>query len=74
MEFVLVQRFKNYIEANIVKGMLEANGIFCWLQDEYSSVLGKYPVDGVKLLVRQDQAQKAIDLMNNNGQSLSAPS
>lgn len=71
MEFVIVQRFKNYIETNIVKGMLEANGIFCWLQDEYSSVIWKYPVGGIKLMVRQDEAQQALDLMNHNGQSRS---
>ena len=62
MEFVIVQRFKNYTEANIIRGMLEANGIFCWLQDENASVIGKYPVGGIKLMVKQDQAQQDFNL------------
>ena len=62
MEFVIVQRFKNYTEANIIRGMLEANGIFCWLQDENTSVIGKYPVGSIKLMVKQDQAQQDFNL------------
>ena len=34
MDFVLVESFTNYIEANIVLGNLESQGINCWLKDE----------------------------------------
>ena len=63
MEFVLVERFKSYIEANIIKGMLETNDIFCWLQDESLGIIGMYS-NGIKLMVREDQVQKALDLIN----------
>jgi len=63
MEFVLVERFKNYIEANIVKGMLEANDILCWLQDENLGIIGRYS-NGIKLMVREDQVRKALDLID----------
>lgn len=65
----MIERFKNYIEANIVKGMLESNDIFCWLQDENLGTIGMYS-NGIKLMVREDQVQKALQLIdtskNNN--------
>lgn len=61
MKLVIIKRFRNYIEANIVKGMLEANEISCWLQDEYLGFLGKG--SGIKLMVREDQEQAALDLI-----------
>jgi hypothetical protein len=64
MEFVLVERFKNYIQANIAKGMLEANDIVCWLQDENLGTIGMYS-DGIKLMVSENQAQRALDLIND---------
>jgi len=63
MEFVIAKRFTNYIEANIVKGMLEANDISCWLQDENLGIIGMYS-NGIKLMVREDQIQKASDLID----------
>jgi hypothetical protein len=63
MEFVLIKSFNDEIEANIVQGMLEANGIVCWLQDEILGRLRLYS-NGIKLMVREDQVQKALDLID----------
>lgn len=43
--------------------MLEANDILCWLQDENLGALRMYS-NGVKLMVKEDQVQKALDLIN----------
>jgi len=66
MDFVLVESFTNYIEANIVMGNLESQGINCWLKDEntitvipiYNTVLG-----GIKLMVAEDQVEDARTIL-----------
>ena len=55
MEFVLFESFNDYMEANIVKGMPEANDILCWLQDENSGTIRRIYSNGI---------QKALDLIN----------
>ena len=62
MELVLIERFTDYIKANIVKGMLEANYVFCSLQDENLGTIGLYS-NGIKLMVKEDQVQKALHLI-----------
>lgn len=70
MEFVLLQRFDNYIDAHIVKGRLEDQGVHCWLKDENLSALIVDPVltnavsGGIKLMVRKDELEKAIAILN----------
>ena len=34
MDFVAVQYFTNYIDANILLGRMQEEGISCWLKDE----------------------------------------
>ncbi|MFN2458855.1 MAG: DUF2007 domain-containing protein [Chitinophagaceae bacterium] len=69
MEFVLLRNFDNYIDAHIVKGRLEAEGIHCWLKDEHLSALIVDPVltnaiAGIKLMVAQDHIERAIEVLN----------
>ncbi len=70
MDFVLFQRFDNYIDAHIVKGRLEDQGVHCWLKDENLSALIVDPVltnavsGGIKLMVRKDELEKAIAILN----------
>jgi hypothetical protein len=76
MNFVILQVFTHYIDAHIVKGRLEAEGIVCWLKDEHLSALIVDPVltnaiAGIKLMVREDQLQEAIDILNEPQQDLS---
>jgi len=63
MEFAVIKCYSNDVEANIVKGMLEANDIFCWLRDETLGTLRLHSSGGIKLMVREDQAQQALDLI-----------
>lgn len=69
MDFVLLQVFTNYIEAHIVKGKLEAQGIKCWIEGEHLSALIVDPVltnaiAGIKLMVAKDDAEKALEIIN----------
>ncbi len=70
MDFVLLQVFDNYIDAHIVKGRLEAEGITCWLKDEHLSAVIVDPVltkaiAGIKLMVAADQFETASQLLNS---------
>ena len=77
MDFVLLQNFDNYIDAHIVKGRLEDQGIHCWLKDENLSALIVDPVltnavsGGIKLMVPKDELQRAIEILNQPLQSYS---
>src|SRR2546423_7844678 len=65
MEFVLLQTFTNYIDAHIVMGRLEEEGINCWLQDENIVTIDPIltnAVGGIKLMIRKDQLEKALQL------------
>lgn len=76
MDFVLLQSFDNYIDAHIVKGRLEDQGIHCWLKDENLSSLIVDPIltnavsGGIKLFVPKDELQKAIEILNQPQQNL----
>jgi hypothetical protein len=76
MSFVVLQRFENYIDAHIVKGRLEDQGIHCWLKDENLSALIVDPIltnavsGGIKLMVPEDELQKAIDILNQPSEPL----
>ena len=70
MDFVLLERFENYIDAHIVKGRLEDQGIHCWLKDENLSALIVDPIltnavsGGIKLMVPKDELEMAIAILN----------
>ena len=66
MDFVLLQSFPNYIDAEIILGRLQNEGIDCWLKDENLStilpILGNAAGD-IKLMVAEDQLEKATMLL-----------
>jgi hypothetical protein len=69
VDFVLLQVFTNYIEAHIVKGRLEAEGVQCWLEGEHLSALIVDPIltnaiAGIKLMVSKDDVDKALEILN----------
>ena len=68
MDYKILKIFTSYIDAHIVKGRLEAEGINCWLNDEHLSGLLVDPVltraiAGIKLLVPEDQYEKAAQIL-----------
>ena len=67
MNFVLVQSYDNYIPAHIALGRLREEFINCYLQDEYTVTIDPLisnAIGGIKLMVAEEQAQRAIDLLN----------
>ena len=66
MEFVTVSSFSNYIDAHIMLGRLQEEGIRCWLKDENLATL--YPIwtnatGGIKLMVASIQVNEAKNLL-----------
>jgi Putative prokaryotic signal transducing protein len=62
---VTVGTFLNHIEADLAKSALEAAGIESMiLSDDCGGVRPHLWMGGVKLLVRDDDAQRAIEILN----------
>ncbi|MGC4035522.1 MAG: DUF2007 domain-containing protein [Chitinophagaceae bacterium] len=67
MKFKILQTFTNYIEANILLGRLEEEGIHCFLQDEYTVTIDPLlsnAIGGIKLMVPESQLERAYEIMN----------
>jgi predicted RNA-binding Zn-ribbon protein involved in translation (DUF1610 family) len=68
MELRILQSFSNYMEAHIVMGRLEEEGIRCWLKDENTVTTGPFltnAVGGVKIMVAKDQWERANALLQD---------
>lgn len=66
MNFVVIQVFNNYIEANIMMGRLQEEGIKCWLKDEITVTVDPIltnAIGGIKLMVPDSQAERAFALL-----------
>jgi predicted RNA-binding Zn-ribbon protein involved in translation (DUF1610 family) len=66
MNFIVAQVYTNYIDANIIMGRLEEEGINCWLKDENTVTIDPIltnAVGGIKLMVPESQADRAFDLL-----------
>lgn len=66
MDFIPLASYDNYIYANIVLGRLQEEGINCWLKDENTATINPIlmgAIGGIKLMVIEKDAQKAINLL-----------
>src|SRR5215467_10099536 len=66
MNFIVAQVYTNYIDANIIMGRLEEEGINCWLKDENTVTIDPIltnAVGGIKLMVPESQAERAFQLL-----------
>lgn len=66
MDLVCVQTFSDYVEAHIVMGALQNEGIKCWLKDENIVTINPLftnAVGGIKLMVAEDQQQDARKIL-----------
>jgi uncharacterized Zn finger protein len=66
MNFIIAQVYSNYIDANIIMGRLEEEGINCWLKDENTVTINPAltnAVGGIKLMVPESQAERAFELL-----------
>lgn len=64
MDFVYVNSYNNYIEANIALSMLQDEGINCHLTDENTNSLLTMH-SGMRLMVFHSQAERAIEVLKN---------
>jgi|SRR3569833_1207548 hypothetical protein len=66
MEFILLESFTNYIDAHILLGRLQEEGINCWLKDENTVTINPIwtgAVGGIKLMVAKEQKERAFELL-----------
>lgn len=64
---VPVISFDNYIDANIMLGKLQSEGISCFLRDEYTVTIDPIlsnAVGGIKLVVPENEVSKTRALLN----------
>ena len=69
METIILKRFDSPVEANIVKGFLESNDVFCFLQDEHSigiNPLYANALGGIKLMVRIEDEERAVAVLQSS--------
>jgi hypothetical protein len=65
--FIEVRSYDNYLPANIMLQRLEEEGIKVYLQDEHTVTIDPIlsnAIGGVKLMVFQDQLERAVELIN----------
>jgi Zn finger protein HypA/HybF involved in hydrogenase expression len=67
MDFVLLNSYSNYIDAHIARGVLEEEGISCWLKDENTVTIDPIltnAVGGIKIMVPQSEAPRAWEILS----------
>lgn len=68
MRFLTLCSFDNYIDANLLLGRLQEEGINCWLQDEHTVTIDPIltnAIGGIKLMVYFSQVERARELLHN---------
>ncbi|MEQ1675136.1 MAG: DUF2007 domain-containing protein [Chitinophagaceae bacterium] len=66
MDFIILNSYANYVEAHIAKGVLEEQGISCWLKDENTVTIDPIltnAVGGIKIMVPKEDAQRAWEIL-----------
>jgi len=66
MKFIPLLASNDYIEAHILLGRLQNEGINCWLQNE--NMVTVFPaltnaVGGIRLMVEEAQAERATEIL-----------
>jgi Putative prokaryotic signal transducing protein len=62
MQVIRIRSFDNYIEANMIAGLLESEGIQSFLQDEFTATIDPMlsnAIGGIKLVVFEKDAVRA---------------
>jgi Putative prokaryotic signal transducing protein len=66
MDFVPVAAYNNYIDANIILGRLQEEGVDCWLKDENTSTImpvWNQATGGIRLMAAEADIEKAVQLL-----------
>lgn len=68
MELITLRTYENPIDLHIVKARLESEGITCFVFDEHIvsvNPLYNITVGGIKLKVRENELEKAIEILKD---------
>lgn len=66
MNIIRIRTFDNYIEANMVAGLLESEGIQSFLQDEFTATIDPMlsnAIGGIKLVVFEQDVARAKEIL-----------
>jgi len=66
MNLITIRSFDNYIDANILLGKLQNEGIPCFLRDEYTVTIDPVltnAIGGIKLTVAETDLERALALL-----------
>ncbi len=77
-KFITIETFDDPVTANISKGKLESEGIFCFLRDEnITSLIWLYNIalGGIKLCVLEKNVAKALNVLEigNEAEEITCP-
>ena len=73
---VTIATFDTIIEANIIMGRLQAEGVPCWLADEHivqTDMLYSPAIGGIKLQVDEDREERARQIINTDWSDIELP-
>ena len=62
MSYAVLQSFTNYVDAHIILGRLQEEGIDCWLKNENTTTIMPIwttAIGGIQLMVNQTQFERA---------------
>lgn len=62
---VVIEVYDNPMQAEIAKSILDSAGIFCVLNDEYMSAIYSVAAFPMRLMVRSEDAEGAMQLLRN---------
>jgi len=73
--FAIIKTFRNIGDAQVIKSLLESEGIECWLDNAnmvslnwlYSDLLG-----GIKLRVKTEDAKKALEIIKDTEEDINS--
>ncbi len=69
--FIILMTFDNYISAHITMGRLKEEFINCYLQDEHTVTIDPLlsnAIGGIKLMVAEQQAERALEILNTKAE------
>jgi predicted RNA-binding Zn-ribbon protein involved in translation (DUF1610 family) len=68
MSYAVLESFTNYVDAHIILGRLQEEGIDCWLKNENTTTIMPIwttAIGGIQLMVNQTQFERASTLLAN---------
>ena len=72
MQLTTIASFASYLEAELAKGLLEANGIVAFLGDEYVGRIANHltpMTGGIKIQVADADVAAAVEVLSKVGRS-----